>query len=500
MTDTFFISNINIPNDSKGQTMHLKSSQIKILIVDDDEDDFFILSEYIKNISGHSFAIDWSFQYQEALDQMCEGNYDLYFVDYRLGLKTGLELLQDAMNRFCEEPIILLTGRGNQKIDMQAMEAGAIDYLIKSDLTTEKLERCIRYSLERARSVKALKKNEKKFRNMFEKSKDAVFIADQNFLFKDVNKAISELLIYDKEEILQLTIYDLLANKQQISFIKKELEATGEIDDLELELITKKNEKIICLLSATKETDEINQNHIQGIIHDITDLKKAERANLQAEKLNTANRLIQILAHEVRGPLNNISLSVEGINSENDFENAKPYLEIISRNTTRINDLISELLQSSRPSEMTMQQIDLRDIIDQTLHIASDRMTLKKIKASHSYLKKPAYISGDADKLKIAFLNIIINAIEAINHEKGKLNIAIEDADEDYTVLVSDNGSGISEENVSRLFEPYFTSKKNGLGLGLAATLSILQSHKSVVDVKTKVGEGTTFLLSFPKS
>ena len=107
---------------------------------------------------------------------------------------------------------------------------------------------------------------------------------------------------------------------------------------------------------------------------------------------------------------------------------------------------------------------------------------------------------GDAGKLKIVFLNIMINAIEAISHDHGRVEVSIEDAQTIYRVLISDNGIGISDENATRLFEPYFTSKKNGMGLGLASTLTILQSHKSSIEVKTKLGEGTTFILTFNKA
>jgi signal transduction histidine kinase len=107
------------------------------------------------------------------------------------------------------------------------------------------------------------------------------------------------------------------------------------------------------------------------------------------------------------------------------------------------------------------------------------------------------YILADAEKLKIAFLNIIINAIEAMPGETGHLSITISNDAPLHKVIIEDNGSGINEENLSRLFEPYFTSKRNGLGLGLASTLNIIQAHKAVVDVKSQVGEGTTFILSF---
>src|SRR5687768_17035638 len=126
---------------------------IRILIIDDDEDDFVITSDYIKSIEGGNFVIDWCFRYAEALDRITRKEYDIYFVDYRLGAKTGLDLLKDALSMHCEEPIILLTGKGNRAVDKEAMAVGAFDYLIKSELNTEKIERCIRYSLERAASV-----------------------------------------------------------------------------------------------------------------------------------------------------------------------------------------------------------------------------------------------------------------------------------------------------------------------------------------------------------
>ena len=130
---------------------------------------------------------------------MKDHNYDLYFVDYRLGVKTGLDLLKEAINANCDEPIVLLTGKGNYKVDMDAMQAGAVDYLVKTELTSEKLERCIRYALDRSASIKALKTNERKFRSIFERSKDAVFITNEDSRFVDMNSATCKLLGYTKE-------------------------------------------------------------------------------------------------------------------------------------------------------------------------------------------------------------------------------------------------------------------------------------------------------------
>jgi PAS domain S-box-containing protein len=472
---------------------------VRILIVDDDEDDFFIISEYIKNIPEQSFAIDWTLKYEDALKHMRNANYELYFVDYRLGVRTGLDLLKEAIINQCEEPIIILTGKGNHKIDIDAMSAGATDYLVKNDLNTEKLERSIRYALDRSASIKALKRNEKKFRNIFEKSKDAVFLADENLVFKDTNRAVSDLLVYKTEELYQISLYDLLLDKNDQLFIKRELKEKKEINDKEIELLTKNKETLSCVVSIVSVIDENAKTYMQGIIHDITNLKKPERAAFLSEQLNATGRLVQTLAHEVRNPLNNINLSVDMLAGENYQGQGKTYLDIITRNSKRIGDLISELLNSSRPAEIEPKKICLQEVLDQTIAAAHDRLVLKQIKISTSFIDCPALIMGDMEKLKIALLNILINAIEAISHDHGHIDISILENADEYIVNISDNGTGISEENILRLFEPYFTLKKNGLGLGLSSSFKILQSHQSRIDVKTRLGEGTKFIIIFNK-
>lgn len=164
----------------------MNTSPIKILIVEDDEDDFFITKEYIERIKNQQFVIDWCPLYTEALKKICSKEYALYLVDYYLGARTSLQLLKEAIASDCEEPVVLLTGRGDHTMDIEVIQAGAYDYLVKAELSTEKLERCIRYSMEKAQAVKALRENEMKFRNIFERSKDMVFVADENFIFKNV--------------------------------------------------------------------------------------------------------------------------------------------------------------------------------------------------------------------------------------------------------------------------------------------------------------------------
>lgn len=472
--------------------MPTKMNNERILIVDDDQDDFIITSEYIKHIPGSAYQIDWCPKYDQALEHMIACNYDLYFVDYRLGAKSGVDLLKEALQNNCEDPIILLTGKGNYKVDIEAMQLGAVDYLIKTDLNIEKMERSIRYALERAVAMKALKANERKYRSIFEKSKDVVFITDHDLNFKDINEAVISLLGFSKEEMLELNLTDLIEQAQHKKFLQQLLLSNKELNDWEVMLSTKSGEKKSCILTVSPE-----QDYLQGIIHDITNLKKVEKATLQAEKLAAAGRLVRTLAHEVRNPLNNITLAVEQMEQELKDEMSQLYLDIILRNSKRINSLITELLDTSRPTEITLEDHVLQVIMDEVISSAIDSLTLKRIKLHVSYPDELLVIPADKEKLRMALLNIVVNAIEAMEEGEGKLYISLHHMGQQAILTIRDNGCGISEENVSRLFEPFFTQKRNGMGLGLAFTLNILQGHKADIEVNSVENSGTAFIITF---
>jgi PAS domain S-box-containing protein len=473
---------------------------VRVLVIDDDEDDFFIISDYIKSIEFGNFEIEWCYNYKDAVLTLGKKLHDIYFVDYRLGIKTGLDLLKDAMAMKCDAPIILLTGKGNPDVDREAMRIGAMDYLVKSELNTEKLERCIRYSLGRSATMKAMRESERKYRSIFESSKDAVFITDASLRFKDMNAAASEILSYTKEELLSFTLFDLIEGDELKNKIYTRLIEEGEVVDLEIVVIDNQHEKKICILSASRQTDKEGEVTFQGIIHDITNLKRAEKAALYAEKLAAAGRLVRMLAHEVRNPLNNIQMSVEHLDSTNIPEEDKVFYDIIKRNVKRIDDIIAELLDSYRPTEKSFQANDLKKVLAKSVQIALDRITLKGIAIEERYPTKLFVMPVDEEKLKIAFLNILVNATEAIQSDDGKIVVLLDERDGDFVVEISDNGGGIPPEILSKLFEPYFTSKRNGMGLGLATTLNIIQSHRGTVDVKSKVNVGTTFTIRFPQA
>lgn len=478
----------------------LNGEEIRIAVIDDDADDYFIISEFIKGIDGKQFVIDWFNDYASAIEKIRSKSYHLYFVDYFLGSRTGLDLLKEAAAMKFDRPIVLLTGFGSKAIDISAMECGATDYLVKSELNTEKLERCIRYALDRTSFLQQLKARETKYRTLFEGSKDAVFIADTQLAFIEANHS-SVLLLQPRSGRLQgRSLYDFLDDDVQKARIRDLMKTAGNIDDLEIKIEGDDKEIKNCLLSLYVQQDVDQPPVVHGIIHDITNIKKAELANLQAEKLAANERLIRMLAHEIRNPLNNIILSVEHLTPADGDETQKDFLGIIQRNSIRINQIITELLNLASPSDMVFEKHVLQEIMDESLARASDRINLHKINVEKNYPSSPLVVSADKNKLVIAFTNILINAVEAMEINKGNLTVGIKSAADSYNISIRDNGRGIPREYLSKLFDPFFTLKKNGMGLGLTASYSIIQSHKARMQVESNVDEGTNFLISFNKN
>jgi two-component system, sporulation sensor kinase E len=482
----------------------LKGNLIKIAIIDDDEDDFFIIADYIKSIEGANLQVGWLPDYASAIAQIKAKSYNIYFIDYRLGNETGLMLLRDAIASGCEEPIVLLTGKGNRSIDIMAMQSGATDYLVKSELSIEKLERCIRYSLERAAALKQLKVREMKYRNLFEGAKDAVVITDSSLKIMEANHAASVLCGYEQENIIGNNLCDYIKDNSQKTLIQQKVDRQSTITDMEIDILCGNNKELRpSLLSISFQKNQDNSWLLHCIIHDITNLKRAELANLQAQKLAANEKLMRVIAHEIRNPLNNISLSVEHLElSDEEAPMRKELMNIIRRNCGRINKSITELLDLTRTGELEFKKESLQEIMNESIAAVSDRIGLQNVKVEKVYQENPLEISADKSKLKIAFSNILINAIEAMNgnKDKGKLAVTLQASPDLLTVSIKDNGIGIAEENIPKLFEPFFTLKKNGIGLGLATSYSILQCHNASVHVESQVNKGTNFIINFTRN
>lgn len=206
------------------------------------------------------------------------------------------------------------------------------------------------------------------------------------------------------------------------------------------------------------------------------DKKNKELAQLRSmEKFAATGRMASTMAHEIKNPLNNIILSLEHLrdNPAND-EMTVNLIDIINRNSSRINLLITDLLNSTRFLELSFTSASINDLLDETLETAKDRIQLSNIKVIKHYDPEICKVSVDAERIKIAFLNIIINAIEAIHGDNSIIEIKTEAMDENCVITISDNGEGMDQKALAKLFEPFITSKASGTGLGLTNAQNII--------------------------
>lgn len=346
--------------------------------------------------------------------------------------------------------------------------------------------------------IEELDQKEKRYRSLFERSIDPIFLADGKFNMMDANSSLQELFGYSYEEACSLDLEELFIDKVEFTLFKEKLNRDNHVRDFEVTLKDRNNRKLVSLINCVRIVDSTSQVYYQGIIHDMTMRKKVERELIQAEKLSTTGRIARTIAHEVRNPLTNLNLALDQLKEEfTSNENTKIYTDILDRNLNRIEELISELLRSSRPKELQLSKTPLSAVLNETVDLIKDRINLNEMKLINTITPDLPSVLVDKELVKIALVNIMVNAIEAMEPGKGVLRIAVDHEGDQVVLTISDNGKGIPDKEVGKLFDPFYSAKQGGMGLGLTSTQNILNSHKIEIEVQSKLGEGTSFYIIF---
>lgn len=481
---------------------HMDTS-VRVLLVEDDEDDYLLTKALISTRENANIKLDWVDSYDQAIHLIEADEYDVYLVDYRLGSHTGINLIQAAFQIGCRAPMILLTGQDDLTVDQSALELGAADYLVKGRIDAQLLGRSIRYALRQASVLAEVARKENKYRSLFERSIDAIFVTTNEMHFQDANPSVERVLGYTRSQLLLLNPARLFADLNYLRELRFNVREHGQIKDFEAVLITREGRKRICLISVWAVDDVVGRPEgYQGIVRDVTDQKRAQQDLILAEKLTMTGKIARSIAHEVRNPLTNLSLALEQLKEEldTDSEYITMFTDIIGRNVDRISQLITEMLNSSKPRELDRKRQDFNVIVKATLQLVADRIKLKRMRMEASFETGDCVALLDSDQVKTALLNILVNAVEAMEEGKGVLTVKTSCVDRNRVcVEVADNGGGISDADRQRLFDPFFTGKSGGMGLGLTATQNIINSHKGSIEVDSLEGQGTTFRLFFPK-
>ena len=226
----------------------------------------------------------------------------------------------------------------------------------------------------------------------------------------------------------------------------------------------------------------------------------------QAEKSAVVGRLGSAIAHEIRNPLNYINLTLDHLRSKyapDDEEKRATFDKLTSQlkdEVARINQQISDFLNYSRPASVDLRPIDARQMIEDSLRIVEAQAAEQNVKIGIVEHEDVPQIMGDPEFLRSVFNNLFINAVQSMGHDGGNLSIRISPDDAMVKFEVSDTGNGISADNLSKIFEPYFSTKETGTGLGLAIVHKIVDIHNGTIEVESNPGEGTKFTVRLPKA
>ena len=204
-----------------------------------------------------------------------------------------------------------------------------------------------------------------------------------------------------------------------------------------------------------------------------------------------------LLIHEIRNPLTTINLALGTLRSTTTDASSRMYLDIIRRGANRINELVNSLLLSSGTIGQQPEEHSIHQLLNEVLQTTEDRVLLKNITVNRVYDQKDYKAILNRETMKVALTNIIVNAIAAMSSKNGQLKLATRAETDEFVVEIEDNGHGISKKNMKSIFEPYFTTKQDGIGLGLSTSLDTLVSNNVRIGVRSKEGKGTQFILSF---
>ena len=229
-------------------------------------------------------------------------------------------------------------------------------------------------------------------------------------------------------------------------------------------------------------------------------LRRTQEQLLQSEKLAAMGRLTSQIAHELNNPLYGIMNTLELLKTEISAQSKRrKVLEMALSETVRLSDMLRKMLSFSKPDQQEKQAVDLNLVLDEILLLHEKQLQENDIKIKTSYMEGIPQIKASKDQLRQVFLNLVANARDAMP-DGGTLSVKTAADNENARIEIADNGIGIEEEHLKKIFDSFFTTKDSvkGVGLGLSVCYGFIKDHGGDIQVKSKVGSGTTFTITFP--
>ncbi|QCK15860.1 two-component system sensor histidine kinase NtrB [Mangrovivirga cuniculi] len=434
----------------------------------------------------NSIIDNWAEHENIKLTTDSNQKYDFYISDH---------FLDPIIKNQIEKPGLLIGNYRNNKLSEKQFEVQ------HEDLNQSLLKIFISKISDEIDYRSKIQEEEVLYKNLFHESLDPILIADIEGNIKLVNKAFKELFgpgakpgKIKFEDLFPPSIVSKVINAIKVGLPIDKMAVAAEFESLKME----------GLLNVVPIKDNMkNITGFHALFHDSTIAKKAEKIINRAKKLSMTSRMARAMAHEIRNPITNVNLALEQLieSNQNHDDEFELYTNMIQRNTNRINLLIDKLLKSSNPEKIdSTELINPEQTIINAFDTIKDRVQLKNIVCGidldpESQTKR---IKGNEERLEMAFTNLLLNAIEAIEHTEGKVGISCDVFDSKFFIILEDNGKGMTTEEQEHIFDPFYTNKSSGVGLGMTTVHTIIQEHNGSIDLNSDYGKGTKFVISFP--
>jgi two-component system cell cycle sensor histidine kinase/response regulator CckA len=501
----------------------MSDAPVRVLLVDDDEDDFIITRDLLAKIKDHQYRLDWVNSYDAALTAIERREHDICLLDYRLGERTGLELLRETKTFPARPPMILLTGQGDREIDLEATKAGAADYLIKGQINSDKLERAIRYAIQGKRAEECLRRERDLITRIMETSPVGIVVADRTGQVVFANHQAEKVLSLT-QEVIEKRSYSVLGwqpidqdgnplAKQPLP-LKQVLDAGEIVNDIR-HAISLSGRHTLLSTNATPLFDTAGT--IDGMVvtvEDITERSALEAQLRQSQKMEVVGQLAAGVAHDINNVLT-VILGHTGLllGSTPPGSNSVKSLKEISAASERAARFVRQLLVFSRKQISQSRILDLNTVVRQMENMLV-RMLGEDITLDFRCADRLPSIEADTGMIEQILMNLAVNSRDAMPNG-GKLTITTADTEirpetlrhnrearaGHFVILtVTDTGCGMDHHILPRIFEPFFTTKETGkgTGLGLATVYGIVKQHRGWLEVQSEPGVGSTFKIFLP--
>lgn len=494
----------------------MTADEIRVLLIDDDEDDYLITSDYLFESVYTHYHLDWIQHYSDALPAILADEHDVYLIDLRLGERNGLELLHQSLESGCTKPLILLTGTGDRDIDLQAMDIGAADFLVKGQFSSQVLERSILYAMRHQNTLNELRLSETRYRTVIEAQHELIcrFQPDTTLTF--VNNAYARAFGMTEGELIGQPWIHLLPDNERGDVYEhlSNLVKRGKPVSYEHQVFVSDTETRWQLWTDHPILDEDGTVvEIQSVGIDITERKEAEITLMKAlererELGELKSRFVTMASHEFRTPLTTIMSTasfLEMANNKLPSEKRVARLQKIQSAADEMTQLLDDVLLFGKAEANRLDfQPKRQDVVSFAQEIIED---IQAGMGKHHQIQytpdlQETVLLFDEKLMRQIITNLLTNAVK-YSQTGSTVYFDIQDSDDAFCFRIRDEGIGIPEADQQHLFEPFHRAKNtrdiSGTGLGLAITKKAVAMHNGTLTFESVANQGTTFNVTIPK-